>query len=236
MKNFKTLGIVGGLIAAALVGGTLISVVSASPSGSAAANGAAADPADYAKYCDVWQKAFARALGVSVEAAQAAAKAATIATIDAAVAGGDLSAERATEIKAKIEAADLSSCRFLVHPFHLPGPKAKLGADLLNAAATALGMEPAALIEALRGGDSLQTITTDKGKNYAAVSKAVHDAAKADLDTAVAAGLDQARADEALSKLDEALAAGEFPRHGGRGHWGFRGPGHDESPDELPAS
>jgi hypothetical protein len=235
MKNLKTLGIAGGLVVAALVGGTLINAVLAAPSGSSAVTGATATTADAAKYCDLWQKTFAAKLNVSVDAAVAAAKAATIATIDAAVAAGDLTAAQATALKAKIEAADANMCRFLGHPFRGigPGPKARFGGDLLNAAASALGMQPDALILALRGGDSLQKITTDKGKNYSTVSKAVHDAAKADLDKAVAAGLAQARADAMLAKIDAALAAGGFPPHGpGWGHFG-RGPA---STDTSPTS
>lgn len=240
MKNLKTLGIAGGLVAAALVGGTLISVVAAAPS-SSRTNTGLADVADAAKYCTLWQETFAEELGVSVDALLPAAKAATIATIDAAVEAGELTAARAAEMKTKIEAADGSACRLLGHPFlgmGRGGPRAHLGGDLMDAAAGALGLEPAALIEALRGGDSLQQIATDQGKNYAAVSTAIHDAAKADLDTAVAAGLDQARADEMLSNLDAALAAGEFPRHRGHGPgpFGFPGPRDDESPDDMPAT
>lgn len=241
MKNLKTLGIAGGLVAAALVGGTLISMVAAAPS-SSRTNSGLANVVDKARYCALWQKTFADEFGVSVDALVPAAKAATIATIDAAVTAGDLTAERAKTMKAKIETADANACRLLGHPFHGVGgggAKAQLGADLLDAAAGALGLEPAALIEALRGGDSLKQIATDQSKDYANVSKAIHDAAKADLDAAVAAGnLVQARADEMLSRLDAALASGEFPRHGGHGpgHFGIPGPAQDKSPGESPAS
>ena len=241
MKNLKTLGIAAGFVAAALVGGTLISVVAAAPSASGSKAGPAA-AVDTAKYCDLWQKTFAAKLNVSVDATIAAAKAATIATIDAAVAAGDLTAAQATALKARIDAANTNACRFLGHPFRGigPGPKARFGGDLLNAAAGALGMQPEALIQALRGGDSLQKITTDKGKDYGTVSKAVHDAAKADLDKAVAAGLAQARADQMLTNLDKTLAAGGFPPHGpGLGRFGFPGLRHagpGESPVAAPAA
>src|SRR4026207_377076 len=142
VKNFKTLGIAGGLVAAALVGGTLISAALAAPSapgpsssGAALANG---------EYCQAWQEAFAKELGVSVDDLLPAAKAASIAAIDAAVAGrrpargggrrrgrkaarvaatdaavaaGDLTEERATALKDKINAADGNGCRFFGHPF-----------------------------------------------------------------------------------------------------------------------
>jgi hypothetical protein len=241
MKNLKTLGIAGGLVAAALVGGTLINAVLAAPSASQL-NGSAADLAAKGAYCDTWTKAFADKLGVSVGDLLPAAKAATIATIDAAVAAGDLTAERAAALKTKIEAATGNACRFLGHPFFGAGngPKAVIGGDLVSAAAKALGLTPAVLMEKLRNGDSLKDVASAQGKDYHAVSQAVHDAAKVDLDKAVANGLDQARADELLSKLDAALAAGDFPHFGpGRGNGGFPWFRHDaanESPAEAPAT
>ena len=237
MTYLKTLGIAGWLIAAALVGGTLISAVSAAPAGSSAANGAAADPADAAKYCETWQKAFAKELGVSVDKLVPAAKAATITSIDAAVAAGDLTSDVADRMKAAIDKADGNGCRLLGAAFHGFGRHAvrlEFGADLLGAAAGALDMDRDALVAALRAGDSLTKITTDHGKSYDAVSKAVHDAAKANLDALVKAGkIDQAREDALLKGLDEALASGDFPRHGFRhGHfWSGRPGGSDGLPD-----
>lgn len=239
MKNLKTLGIAGGFVAAALVGGTLISVAFAAPGGPSTST-TTVNEADASKYCDQWKTAFAKELGVSVDSLLPAAKAASIATIDAALAAGDITADRATALKEKVNAADGNGCRFFGHPFlgDGPGPRLKAGIDLVTTAADALGMQPAALMESLRSGDSLKDVATAQGKDYAAVSKAIHDAAKADLDKAVAAGLDQARADEMLSKLDEALASGDFPAHmPGRGHFGFPGMGHDDAPaPDAPAS
>lgn len=242
VKNIKTLGIAGGMLAAALVGGTLISAALAAPS-SPNASASAANPADKAAYCDTWQKAFADELRVSVDDLLPAAKAASIAAIDAAVAAGDMTEERATALKDKIAAADGSNaCRFLGHPFagggH--GSKAHFGGPLLSVAAEALGMDAGALMQALKSGDSLQDVATAQGKDYATVSKAIHDAAKTKLDAAVADGLDQARADEMLSKLDEALASGDLSQlHPGRGHGGFPGFGADEpdaSESEAPST
>jgi hypothetical protein len=236
VKNIKTLGIAGGLVAAALVGGTLISAALAAPS-STSPSASGADLADKAAYCETWQKAFADQLGVSVDDLLPAAKAASVAAIDAAVAAGDLTEERATALKDKIAAADGSNaCRFLGHPFagggH--GPKANLGGPLLSVAADALGMDAGALVQALRNGDSLKDVATAQGKDYATVTKAIHDAAKTRLDAAVADGFDQAKADEILSKLDAALASGEFPQlHPGRGHGGGF-PGGDDKADESP--
>ena len=237
MRNMRTLGIAGGMVAAALVGGTLISAALAAPS-SPSKSASGADLAN-GEYCEAWQQAFATELGVSVDDLLPAAKAASIAAIDAAVAAGDLSEERATVLKEKIEAFDGNGCRFFGHPFFGGGHglKAHFGGPLLSVAAEALGIETGELVQALRSGDSLQDIATAQGKDYDAVSQAIHDAVKTRLDAAVADGLDQARADEILSKLDEALDSGDFPQWG-RGHGGFPG-GHDdadESPDESSAS
>lgn len=233
VKNLKTLGIAGGLVAAALVGGTLINAALAAPS-SPDASGSSADLAN-GEYCQLWQEEFAKELGVSVDDLLPAAKAASIAAIDAAVAAGDLSEERATALKEKIEAAEGDGCHFLGHPFFSGGHgfKAHFGGPLLSVAAEALGMEPGELVQALRSGDSLQDVASAQGKDYNTVKQAIHDAVKEKLDAAVTDGLDQARADEILSKLDEALAVGDFPQIGpGRGHW-FHGLGGDDDADET---
>ena len=90
VKNMRTLGIAGGLVAAALVGGTLIS----------AATGGTSAPGPSATGWPISRRrastarpgrtAFATELGVSVDDLVPAAKAASIAAIDAAVAAGDL--------------------------------------------------------------------------------------------------------------------------------------------------
>ena len=236
VKNIKTLGIAGGLVAAALVGGTLINAAMAAPS-SPGATGSSADLAN-GEYCEVWQEEFAKELGVSVDDLLPAAKAASIAAIDAALAAGDISEERATALKEKVEAFEGNGCRFFGHPFAGGGHgfKAHFGGPLLSVAAEALGIEPGELKQALRDGDSLQDVASAQGKDYNTVKQAIHDAVKTKLDAAVAEGLDQARADEILSKLDEALASGEFPAlHPGRGHGGF-GWGDDDADESDDAS
>ena len=236
MKTLKTLGFASALVAAALVGGTLISAVAAAPSGSTAPKDTAADPVDAARYCELWQTTFADDLGVSADDLVPAAKAATKATIDAAVAAGDLTQDVADRMNAAVDKADGNGCRLLGAAFHGWGrhaAKVELGVDLFGAAATALDMTRAELVAALRSGDSLEEIATAEGKDYADVSQAVHDAAKANLDELVAADkLTQERADAFLEKLDKTLADGGFPR--GPWHRPFRGgPG---APDTTPAS
>lgn len=221
MKNLKTLGFAGALVAAALVGGTLISAVLAAPSGSSApkpsvpnttTSSSAPSTADAAKYCDLWQKTFAAQLGVSVDQLVPAAKAASKATIDAAVAAGDLPKDVGDRMKAAIDKADGHGCRLLGAAFNRFGhhiARVELKVDVVGAAAGALGIDKATLVKDLRGGESLEKIAGDQGKSYSVVSKAVHDAAKTDLDALVSSGhLKQAREDSILAALDKWLAAG----------------------------
>jgi hypothetical protein len=226
MKNLKTLGFAGALVAAALVGGTLISSVLAAPSGGSAPRNVAnttdtttPTTPDVAKYCDLWQKTFAAQLGVSVDKLVPASKAASKATIDAAVAAGDLPKDVGDRMKAAIDKADGNGCRLLGAAFHgfvKHAARVDFKVDVVGAAADALGLDKATLIKDVRNGDSLKTIAGNQGKDYAAVSKAIHDAAKTDLDALVTAGkLAQAREDTILTNLDKWLAAGgNFP-HGG---------------------
>lgn len=222
MKTFKTLGIAGGLVAAALVGGTLISAVSAAPQNGATAGGTpVGDDTDAARYCALWQQTFAGELGVEVDDLVPAAKAASIATVEAAVEAGELPADIGERIIARIEAAEGDGCRLLGGAFHWAGrhaARADARHDLVNAAAEALGMEPVELIEALRDGDSLKQVAQDQGADYDAVSQAVLDAAKADLDALVAADkITQERADTMLDNLEQALQAGKWPPMPGDG-------------------
>jgi hypothetical protein len=220
MKTLKSLGMAGGLVAAALVGGTLISAVAAAPSTPSTAPAAGdAHDVDVAAYCQTWQEAFAEELGVSVDDLVPAAKAATVATIDAAVANGDLPEDVATRMKQQIEQADGNGCRLLGAGFHAWGghaTRADFRLDWVTAASEALGMTPAELTEMLRSGDSLKQIAQDQGVDYAVVSQAIHDAAKADLDALVEAGkITQERADARLEYLDQALQSNKFPPHWG---------------------
>lgn len=225
MKSVKTLGIAGGFVTAALIGGTLFSAAAAAPSStnSPSPGGLANDTADAAKYCTTWQQTFATELGVSVDKLVPAAKAATLAAVDAAVKAGDLPSDVADRIKAQVNAADGDGCRLLggfLHGIARHGVRGDARHDLLDSASSALGMTSVDLIKALRAGDSLKQIASDQKVDYDSVSKAITDAAKTDLDALVSAGrLTQARADEMLSRLTDALKSGDFPHMGG---FGFR--------------
>ncbi|MEX2011015.1 MAG: hypothetical protein WEF51_02125, partial [Chloroflexota bacterium] len=82
-------------------------------------------------------------------------------------------------------------------------------AEATDAAATALKLDKAALIEAVRGGKSLKEIAADQNVDYTTVSNAILEVVKTHLADEVAdEDLTQARADEILAKVTEWLAAG----------------------------
>ena len=231
MRLTKTLGFAGALILSALVGGTLI--------GSTLAQDGEADPAT-GEYCDVFMDALATELGTTRAELLAAGKAAANAAIDAAVAAGDLTEERAATARERIAEADGTGCGWFGHrigfgPGHARGI---VGANVFEAAAEALGIEGADLIGQLGDAGSLEALATELGASYDEVKAAVLTAVEADLDAAVAEGLDQARADEVLERittwLDEGGQAGELGGfRGGRGH--HFGPWGDSDPDDPDA-
>lgn len=216
MKTAKTLGAAGALIAAALVGGTLInSAFAADPT-------AKPDPAQAGQYCQSFRTHLADKLGTDVPALTSAMRSAAEATVDEAVAKGDLTKEQADAIKSRIANADMDGCfglgRKLLHPGH-PAVRLDLGA----AAAGALGMQPSDLAKALRSGKSLKDVAKDQKVDYDTVTKAVLNAAKSDLDKAVATGKLSAEREQAmLDRLDRALQSGKLP---GGAHGRGLGPG-----------
>jgi hypothetical protein len=210
MKIAKTFGAVGALIAAALIGGTLISSVAAeSPSGTA--------DTDPGPYCQSFHSHLADELGTDASGLESAFRSAATATVDEAVAAGDLSAERAAAIKERLAKADLDGCaglgrRLLRHPAMRAGRM-----DVRSAAADALGMQPSDLAAALRSGSSLEEVAEDQGVAYEIVKTAVLDSATTDLDKAVAAGRITADQEQArLDRLEKALDAGTWPPRGRR--------------------
>jgi hypothetical protein len=214
MQRFKILAGAGALIAAALVGGTLISSALAAPADSTTsalvASGVISD-----EYVETYLDTLAAELGVDRAALGPAALAAANAAIDAAVAAGDLDAEDAEEARARI--AELEDpARLLVRGFghgHRHGPGGvgfglRLG-EAVDAAAEALGMEDDDLVEAMRDGSSLQELAEQQGVDYATVSSAVLAAVQAEVDDAVAdEDITQERADEIIANLSEWLEDG----------------------------
>jgi hypothetical protein len=216
MRTTKTLGAAGALIAAALVGGTLISTAFAGAGeGDAVETGGQAIDAEAAQaYCDTFMDTLATELGVSRDALLPGAQAAANAVIDAALANGDIDEERAEQARERIAEAEGEGCgliggRGLFHAGHARGfAHGFAGADALEAAATALGLESANLIERFADGASLEEIATEQGVSYDDVKAAVLAEVQADLDAAVAEGMSQERADRVIERLTEWLDNG----------------------------
>jgi ribosomal protein S20 len=216
MSRYRLLGFSGALVLAAVVGGTVISAVSAAPDSRAAAVGdplaaATAAPASVETACATFRAALAKALGVSEDALAAATQQALGATVDQAVSDGKLTAAAAARLKTRMAASPPDGCQRLAA--RLDKARGALGVvrDAVTAAADALGMPPADLRAKLRSGASLASIATDKGVELSAVTGAVLTAVKGDLDAAVAAGtIPQARADRIIARLTARLGAGSI--------------------------
>jgi 2-keto-3-deoxy-L-rhamnonate aldolase RhmA len=228
MRTLKTVGLAGALVAAALVGGTLISAVfAASPAPSGTTTEPAADPSAKPgplvedKYADAFLDTLAKELGVERSALGPATLAASNAAIDAAVAAGDLTAERAAALKERLAALE-DPAVLLARPGFGHGPRGPHGpgfgrglafgpglGDAIDAAADALKLDKAALIETVRGGKSLKEIAADQSVDYTTVSTAILAVVKTHLADEVAdEDLTQARADAILEQVTTWLAAG----------------------------
>jgi hypothetical protein len=235
MRTAKFIGAAGLLIVTSIVGGTLIGGVLAAPTGGPSAD-EARDPVggillggEPGEYCDVYLDTFASELGVSRDELLPASKAAAIAAIDAAVAGGALDDDRAAQLKERIDGIDDPGCGFIgalgkafVHGFG----HGFVSADVLDAAAQALGLDSDELMRQLADGNSLEEIAGAQDVAYDTVKSATVAALEADLDAAVAEGLDQERADMVLLRVQTWLDEGGEP---GFGRFGGR-LGHGEHP------
>ena len=228
MRLTRTLGMAGALILSAVLGGTLIGSTLAQDDGTTDT-----DP-EAAAYCDTFMDAFASELGATRDEVLAAGKAAA----DAAVAASDLTAEQAATIRERIEAYDGGGCAFggafklgFGHGVGRGLARGFLGGDVFEAAADALGIESAELIERVDDAGSLEALAGEQGVAYDDVKAAVLSAVQADLDAAVAEGLDEERADATIERLTtwldeggqlEGLRGRHGPGRGGFGPWGDR--------------
>jgi hypothetical protein len=240
MRFTKALGAAGALIVAALVGGTLIGSTLATDDADAT------DTTSRGEYCQTFRDALASELGLTADELLAAGKAAATATIDAAVAAGDLSEERAADLRERVAEADGTECMGLGHGF---GPgfgiglergaiRGFLGGDVFEAAADALGMDSSDLVGELGDAGSLEALAEAQGADYETVKTAILAAVQADLDAAVDEGLNQDRADAVMERLstwlDEGGEVGDGPGLRGLGglhhfHAAPFGPwGHDD--------
>jgi hypothetical protein len=145
--------------------------------------------------------------GVSVAQLEAEIKAKLIARIDAALAAGRISPERAAKLKERISSASLCPAA--------RAAKAKLSShSMVKAAADFLGLSKAELRQQLPG-TSLGALAQKQGKSVADLKAAMLAPAKARLARAVSSEkLTQARADARLARLGkiaDRLIAKVFP-------------------------
>lgn len=171
----------------------------------------------------------AKRLDVSPEKLRSALEDAFGAQLDQAVEDGKLTQRQADEIKKHAAQRGLPPLGGPPPGAHFelrrggPGPGGALmlgpigpGSD---AAATYLGLSPAELHKRLRNGTSLADVAKAEGKSVDGLEQAIVDAARADLDKAVADGdLTQEQADAMLKRLTEhvdELVQGKGPVPGG---------------------
>jgi hypothetical protein len=211
MQLMKTLGMAGALVLSAIVGGTLIASALAVEDGTDTAT-------DAGTYCQTFMDTLASELGVTSDELVAAGKAAANAAIDAALGAGDIDEERAQALRDKVDAYDGTGCglfgRGFAQGFKHGVAHGFARADVIEAAADALGIESSELIDRLPEAESLEAIAGEEGVSYDEVKAAVLAAVQADLDAAVENGLDQDRADAIIERLttwlDDGGQLGEF--------------------------
>jgi len=128
----------------------------------------------------------AKQLGVQPSELSAALKKALENRVDAAVAAGRLTKEQGDELKQRIAAGDLpllAGPRPFGHDSGLFPPMARL-----DAAASYLGIEEQQLKQRLNAGQTLANVAKARGKSVDGLVSALVDAAKKELDEAVADG------------------------------------------------
>lgn len=218
MSRSRLAAVAALLVLTTVIGGTLIQSVAAAagpspdPAASSAAPAASSAPQTTpSEACREFRAAFAAALGVDESALTPAAKTAAKQVVDAALAAGRMTQQRAEALKARIDQAAAEGCGLLAR--RTARVTAALGVirDGVDAAADALDLTRAELVAKLRAGQTLQQVAADAGVPYDQVSAAVVAAVKRDLDAAVAKGaIPQARADRILERLQQNLAVGRF--------------------------
>ncbi len=170
--------------------------------------------------------AVAKHLGISADELRDATKAAAIDQVDAALEEGRITKEQADELKSRIESGEFP-------PFLGPGPFGGFGfhghlhgpGDHLDAAADYLGLTVDELHDRLDG-KSLADVARAEGKSVDRLEQAIVEAARENLEDAVADGdLSQEEADAVLERVrahvDELVDAEFRVRRAERGF--FRG-------------
>ena len=217
MRTVKIFAIAAAMLASALVGGTLISVVAAnSGASSPTASTTLSTTSQPGPYCQTFLDTFAAKLGVDESALAPAAKAAADAAIDKAVSDGKLSKTLGDQLKARIANSNANGCALLgarLRGLVRTTVVGDIGRDMIQAAANALHLSVADLKSKIVGGETLKQVAADQKVDYSTVTAAVLAATKTDLDKLVSAGkLTADRETAILNRIDKALANGRLGR------------------------
>jgi hypothetical protein len=210
----RTLLLVAAAAALVAVGGTAV----------AASSGGAPGPSSFLD-------SLAKHLGISRETLDEATKAAAADQVDALLEAGRITEEQAARMKARIESGEGLffgfGHSFGGHGFGGHGHRGHGLVGALDAAAEYLGMERDALVEELRGGQSLADVAKEKGKSVDGLKAAILADAKARLAQAVKDGeLTEEQAEAALERLEEHIDdIVQGTRPGLRARRGWMGPG-----------
>lgn len=202
------MGLLAGLgIAGAIVAGTLLTatLVGAQDGGTPTPTTEATPEAQ--QRLDAFLQKVADRLGVNVDDLKQAFKDAAKETIDELVAEGKLDADKAEELKSRIDEGKG------LFPFGRFGPKhghrfghPGIVFGVLDSAADAMGVSRQDLVNELRDGKSLAQIAQEHNVSVDALKNAMLQDAKAKLDEAVANGdLTQERADEIYAKFQDRI-------------------------------
>ena len=170
--------------------------------------------------CERTQSTLAARLGVTTDRLVTAMRDAATAVVDKAVVDGLITAERAANLKSKIDKAERPVCKALPKlpkPATAPGQARKAVLDrtaLLAVAAKTLGTTPDALareIRDLKRGDDMRTLAKNHGVPYETVAKALRDAAQSQVDAAVTAGrITKAQGEKVMAAFQRGLDRGQF--------------------------
>ncbi len=217
LKSRKTWFGILGVLALGIVAAFGLAAFTSRQSLAAPAPQATQAPNTSGQYQNFFLQALATRLGTTVEKLKAALVGAQNDTIDQAQKDGALTSDQATQLKnqannwaqngqGEIPGGELGFGRKGGRGFGGPGFGFGFGrgekVDVLNAAATALGMDQQSLMTELQSGKSLAAVATEKNVDIAKVKQAILDAVKSQLDTAVKNNqLTQTQADNAYNKF-----------------------------------
>ena len=176
----------------------------------------------------------ARELGVTPARLRAALENALVKRVDAAVADGRLTQERADRLKARIRSGALPLLAPRLHAGRVHGHLK--GFRRFEVAASYLGLDRADLRKAIRSGKSLADVAREQGKSVDGLVAALTTVAAERLEAAVAAGrLTDAQRDEIASRLEQRIRRfvnGTF----GHRHGAANGGGADARESALPST